>query len=171
MNNATAELKNTLCIVPQSCPTLCDPWTVGQQAPLSMGILQARILERVAMPSSRGSSQPRDQTQISCIAGGLFTIWAISLVQSLSRVQLLVTPWTVAHQASLSIANSQSLLKLVSTESVMPSNHLILCHPLFLLPLIFPRIRVYSIESVFHIRWPNYWSLASASVLLMNIQD
>ena len=81
-----------------------------------------------------------------------------SSVQSLSHVQLFATPWTEARQASLSITNSQSLLKLTSITSVMPSNHLILCHPLFLLPSIFPSIRVFSNESVFHIRWPKYWS-------------
>ena len=79
-------------------------------------------------------------------------------VQSLSRVQLFVIPWTAACQASLSITNSQSLLKLMSMESVMPSNHLILCHPLLLLLSIFPSIRVFSNESVLHIRWPKYWS-------------
>ena len=81
-------------------------------------------------------------------------------VQSLSRVRLFVTPWTAACQASLSITNSQSLLKLMSIESVMPSNHLILCHPLLLLPSIFPSIRVFSNESVLHIRWPKYWSFS-----------
>ena len=75
-----------------------------------------------------------------------------------SHVQLFVTPWTAACQASLSITNFQSLLKLMSIESVMPSNHLILCRPLLLLPSIIPRIRVFSSESVFHIRWPKYWS-------------
>ena len=83
----------------------------------------------------------------------------ISSVQSFSPVQLFTTQWTVAHQASLSITNSWSLLKLMSIESVMPSNHLILCHPL-LLPSIFPRIRVFSSESALHIRWPKYWSLS-----------
>ena len=80
-----------------------------------------------------------------------------SSVQSLSHVQLIATPWTAARQASLSITNSQSLLKLMSIESVMPSNHLILCCPL-LLPLIFPSIRVIPSESVLPIRWPKYWS-------------
>ena len=83
-----------------------------------------------------------------------------SSVQSLSRVQLLVTPWTAAQQASLSITNSQSLFILMLIESVMPSNHFILCHPLFLPPSIFPRIRVFSNESVLHIRWPKYWSFS-----------
>ena len=71
-----------------------------------------------------------------------------------------MTPWTAAHQASLSITNSQSLLKLMSIELVMPSNHLILYHPLFLLPSIFPNIRVFSNESVLQISWPNYWSFS-----------
>ena len=81
-------------------------------------------------------------------------------VQLLSRVQLFVTPRTAAHQASLSITKSQSLLKLMSMESVMPSNHLILCHPLLLLPSIFPSIRVFSNESVLHIRWPKCWNFS-----------
>ena len=70
------------------------------------------------------------------------------------------TPWTAAHQASLSITNSRSLLKLMSIESVMPSNHLILCHPLLLPPSVFPSIKVFSSESVLHIRWPKYWSFS-----------
>ena len=79
------------------------------------------------------------------------------LVQLLSRVRLFATPWTAARQASLSITNSRSLLKLVSIESVMPSNQLILCRPLLLLPSIFPGLRVFSNESVLRIRWPKYW--------------
>ena len=83
-----------------------------------------------------------------------------SSVQSLSHVQLFVTPWTAAYQASLSITNSWSLLKLMSIKSVMPSNHLILCRPLLLLPSIFPSIKFFSKESVLPIRWPKYWSLS-----------
>ena len=82
------------------------------------------------------------------------------VVQSLCRVQLFVTPWTAAHQASLSFTISWSLLKLMSIESVMPSNHIILCCPLLLLPSIFPSIRVFSNESALHIRWPKYWSIS-----------
>ena len=89
---------------------------------------------------------------------GLLHCREFSSVQSLSRVRLFATPWTATHQASLSITNSWSLLKLMSIESVMPSNHLILCHPLLLPPSIFPSIRVFSNESVLHIRWPKYWS-------------
>ena len=84
----------------------------------------------------------------------------LSSLQLLSRVQLFVTPWTAAHQASLSITNSQSLLKLMSIESVMPSSHLILCRPLLLPPSILPSIRVFSNESVLCIRWPKHWSLS-----------
>ena len=83
-----------------------------------------------------------------------------SSVQSLSRVQLFATPWTAALQASLSITNSQSSLRLVSIKSEMPSSHLILCRPLLLLPPIPPSIRVFSNESTLHMRWPNYWSFS-----------
>ena len=92
-------------------------------------------------------------------------------VQSLSHVQLFVTPWTAACQASLSITNSRSLLKFMSMESVMPSNPLILCPSLLLLPSFFPSIRVFSSESVPRIKWPKYCGTASASVLPMNSQD
>ena len=84
----------------------------------------------------------------------------VVVVQLLSHVRLFATPWAAARQASLSFTMSQSLLKLTSIESVMPSNHLILCHPLFLLPSIFPSIRVFSSESVLCIRWPKYWSFS-----------
>ena len=87
-------------------------------------------------------------------------ILAFSSVQLLSYVQLFATPWTAAHQASLSITNSPSLLKLMSIGSVMPSNYLILCRPLLLLPSIFPSIRVFSNKSVLHIKWPKYWSFS-----------
>ena len=83
-----------------------------------------------------------------------------SSVQSLSCVRLFVTAWTAAHQASLSIINSQSLLKLISIALVMPINHLILCYPLLLPPSIFPSIRVFSNVSVLHIRWPKHWSFS-----------
>ena len=86
--------------------------------------------------------------------------WNFSSVQSHSHVWLFVTPWNAPCQASLSITNSWSLLKLMSIESVMPSNHFILCHPLLLLPSILPSIRVFSNESVVHIRWPKCWSFS-----------
>ena len=88
----------------------------------------------------------------------VYVFFVSQSVQSLSRVWLFATPCTAAHQASLSITNSQSLPKLMSVESVMPSNHLFLCHPLLLLPSIFPSIRVFSNESALCIRWPKYWS-------------
>ena len=83
-----------------------------------------------------------------------------SAVQSLSRVRLLATPWTAARQASPSITNSWSLLRLMCIESMMPSNHPILCHPLLLLPSVFPSIRVFSNESVLRIRWPKDWNFS-----------
>ena len=88
-----------------------------------------------------------------------------SSVQSLSRVRLFVTPWITARQASLSITNSRSSLRLMSIESVMPSSHLILCHPLLLLPPIPPSIRVFSNESTLLMRWPKYWSFSFSIIL------
>ena len=94
-----------------------------------------------------------------------------SSVQSLSHVRLFETPWTSACQASLSVTNSWSPPKLMSIELVMPSNYLILCHPLFLLPSIFPSIRVFSNESTLHIRWPKYWSFSFNISPSNNTQD
>ena len=111
-------------------------------------------------------------------AFGLFNSFAITssalnipVVQLLSRVGLFPTPWTAARQASLSITNSWSLLKLMSIELVMPSNHLILCRPLLLLPSIFPIIRVFSNESALCIRCPKYWSFSFSFSPSKNIQD
>ena len=104
--------------------------------------------------------------RFSCMVFQLGSTWFLKIhlrfssVQSLSRVRLFATPWTAACQAFLSITNSQNLVKLMSIESVMPSNHLILCHPLLLLPSIFPSIRVFSDESALLIRWPKYWSFS-----------
>ena len=97
---------------------------------------------------------PHQERNVSMLY--VVTLLQFSSVQSLSHVQLFVTPWTAARQASLSITNFQSLLKLMTIESVMPSNHLILCCPLLLLPLIFPSIRVFPNESVLPIMWPQY---------------
>ena len=140
--------------VAQLCPTLCHLWTIVH------GILQARILEWVAYPFSIGSSPLRNRTGVFCIAGGSFTNWALSSVQSLSRVWLFATPRIAARQASLSITNSQSLPKLMSIELVMPSSHLILCCPLLLLLPIPPSIRVFSNESTLRMRWPKYRSFS-----------
>ena len=128
------------------------------------------------LPSSGSLSS---ETSVSFLCCLLYTVRDLQKlpcfpscsVQLLSHVRFFVTPWTAAHQASLSITNSQSLLKFMSIESVMPSN-LILCHPLLLLLSIIPSIRVFSNESVLCIRWPKYWSFsASASVLSMNIEQ
>ena len=90
----------------------------------------------------------------------IFSLVTVVVVQSLSHVQLSVTSWTAACQTPLSFTISWSFLKLMSIESVMPSNHLILCHPLLLLPSMFPSIRVFSDEQALHIRWPKYWSFS-----------
>ena len=211
----------------QSYLYLCDPMDCSLPGFSVHGILQARILKWVAMPSSRASSRPRDQTHIayvSCIAGRFFTtephrkpqtkiannywaflwrscarhfIWSIfpnswqllyiiellfaksiygrvrnwNSVQFLSRMWLFETLWTGAPQASLSITNFRSLLKLVSIKLVMPSNHLIHCRSLLLPPSVFPNIRVFSNKSVLHIRWPKYWSFSLSISPPMHIQD
>ena len=95
-----------------------------------------------------------------CICISKQQISAFSSVQLLNCAQFFRIPWSEARQASLTITNSQSLLKLMSHELVMPSNDLILCRPLFLLPSVFPSIRIFSNESVLHIRWPKYWSFS-----------
>ena len=101
---------------------------------------------------------PNSDMVVSLIENWAFLLKSFSSVHLLSHVRLFVTPWTAAHQASLSNTKSWNLLKLMSIESVMPSTHLILCHPLLLLPSIFPSIRAFSNESVLHVRWPKYWS-------------
>ena len=123
-------------------------------------------------PSARVGAPPITRVQGTAgtkgPAGPVLSV-SIALVQSLSRVRLFATPWIVAHQASLSITNSWSLLKLTSIKLVMPSNHLILCHPLLLLPSVFPSIRVFSSELALRIRWQSTGASASASVRPMNI--
>ena len=106
-------------------------------------------------------SSPLDCKEIKPLSSVQFSSLShVRQFSSLSHVRLFATPWTAAHQASLSITNSQSPPKPMSIESVMPSNHLILCHPLLLLPSIFPSIRVFSNESALRIRWPKYWSFS-----------
>ena len=120
-------------------------------APTTLGRIDVlQVLEEIGSPSLRSLTSSRKD----------LNILIFSSVQSLSRVQLFATPWTIAHQASLSITNSWNLVKLMSIESVVPSNHFILCHPLFLPPSIFPSIRVFSKESVLHIKGPKYWSFS-----------
>ena len=118
------------------------PWTVARQAPLSMGCSRQEYWSGLPLP--------------------------FVAVQLLNHVQLYATPWTSARQASLFFIISQSLLKLMSIESMMPSNHLILCQPLLLLASVFPSIRVFSSESALHIRWPKYCSF-SFSIRLSNV--
>ena len=116
---------------------------------------------------------PSSTARIKFCCFKLHSLWPFTIVQfsSLSHVRLLATPWITTRQASLSLSNSWSLPKPMSIELVMPSNHLILCCPLLLLPSIFPSIRVFSNESALHIRWPNIGVSASTSVLPMNTQD
>ena len=141
---------------------LCDPMDCRASGSSVHGILQARILEWVAMPSSRGSSQPRDRTQVSSIAG--------SSVQSLCCVRIFAAPWT---RGMPGLPVNHQLPGIIQTQVhwvVMISNHLILCHPL-LPPSVFPRIRIFSNESVVASGGQSIGVSASAPVLPMNIQD
>ena len=150
-----SDLISVLCWVIQLCLIFATPWTVAHQAPLSIGFFQARIREPVAISFSKEPARPRDRTLISCVGRQIFLPLShlrspvlvssvqFSSVQSLSRVQLFATLWIAARQASLSITNSWSSLRLTSIESVMPSSHLILGRPLLLLPPIPPSIRVF----------------------------
>ena len=145
-----------LCLVAQLSPTLCDPMDCSlSSCPYSPVFLlgASSWTEEPGGLQSIRSQRPRHNwaTNLS---------HQLSSVQLLSHVRLFVTPWTTAHQASLSITNSRSLLKLMPIESVMPPSHLILCRPLLLLPSIFPNIRVFSNESALRIRWPKYWSFS-----------
>ena len=157
----------TLCAASiQSCLTPCDPMDCGLPGSSVHGILQARILEWVAMPSSRGYSQPRHQTHIShvsCMGRWVLYHCYFCCCCSITKSWLTAFSWTVASQAPLSSTISWSLLKFGSIESVMRSNHLILCCPLLLLPLVFSSIRVFSNESALCIRWPKYWSFSNSS--------
>ena len=133
--------KESEMLITQSCQTLWNSTDCSLPGSSVHGILQARILEWAAIPFSRASSQPRDQTQVSYTAGRLFT-----MNHSMPGLP-------VHHQLP-------EFTKPMSIESVMPSNHLILCRRLLLLPSIFPSIRVFSNESVLHIRCPKYWSFS-----------
>ena len=134
-----------MCVSTQLCPTLHK----ACQASLFIEFPRQEYWHGLLFPTPGELADPR-------IEPWSLAFPAFSSVQLLSCVQLFATPWTAAHQASLSNTNSQSLLKLMSIESVMRSNHLILCHPLFLPPSIFPRIRVFSNESVLCMRWPKF---------------
>ena len=145
------EVKQVISAVAQSCLTLCDPMDCSTSGfPVHHQLLE---LTQTHVHQVSDAIQPFHPDQS-------ILLFQFSSVQSLSHVWLFVTLWTVARQASLSITNSQSLLKHMAIELVMPSNHLILCHPLLLPPSIFPSIRVFSNESVLRTRWPKYWSFS-----------
>ena len=166
----------------QLCPVFATLWTVAHQAPLCMGFSRQEYWSGLPCPPSGKLPDPWSNLcpYISSLAGRFFTTsvaecksklkWSItshwsesvqsSSVQSLSRVRLFSTPWIAARQASLSITNSWSSLRLTPIELVMPSSHLILCRPLLLLPPIPPSIRVFSNESTPRMRWPNDWSFS-----------
>ena len=151
----------------QLCPALYDCMDCSPQGSSVHGIFQARILEWVAISYSTGSSQPKYQTcvsGVSCIFRWILyhrATWEASVIKVVVVQSLVSSPsWSHGLQASPSLAISWGLLKLMSIESVMPTNHLTICHLLLLLSSIFPRIRVFSSESAFHIRWPKYWSFS-----------
>ena len=150
------------------CSVLSDP-LCSPPGSTVLGIFQARIPEQVAILFSRGSSWPRDRTQVSCITcigRQILLPLAPPVTSQLAAVQLLnhvwhyVIQWSSARRASLSFSVSRSLLRLMSIESVMPSNHLIFYLPFLLLPSIFPSIRVFPNESALCIKWPKYWSFS-----------
>ena len=164
--------------VGQLCLTLCNPFdcnTPGFPVPhrlLELAQVQVHCISDAIQPSH--PMMPSSPSSLNLYSNQWLFRWVnylhqFSSLQSLSHVWLFATPWTAARQASLSITNSQTLLKLMSIESVMPSNDLILCHPLLLLPSIFPSIRVFSNESAS--AGQSIGASASASVLPMNIQD
>ena len=171
-------------LVAQLCLTLCDPMDCSLPGFSVHGILQARTLEWVAISFSWGSSWPRDQTQSHSLQIGslppepprkphlrILSSVQFSSFQSLSCVWLFETPRTAACQASLSITNSQSLPKLMSIESVMPSNHLILCHPISSCLQSFSASESFSVSQFFALGGQSIGVSASASVLPMNVQD
>ena len=129
---------------------VCSPWAFKNYA---IEWLSTGHIEKEKKKKRKDAAQEK-------IAGRCHLLKALSSVKSFSHVQLFAIPWTAARQASLSITNSQRLLKLMSIEPMMPSSHFILCHSPFLLPSIFPSIRVFSNESALHIRWPQYWSFS-----------
>ena len=146
------------------------PWTVAHQAPLSMGFSRQEYWSRLPCPPPGDLYNPALKPVFpaaSALQADFLLLnqrgsphWSIRSDQSLSRVWLFATPWIAAHQASLSITNSQSSLRLMSIESVMLSSHLIICRPLLLLPPIPPSIRVFSNESTLRMRWPKSWSFS-----------
>ena len=171
-----------MCSVAKSCPTLCNPWTVTHQAPLSMGFSRQEYWSGLPFPSPGGSSQPKNQAHVSFIARQILYHWATNILPCCSVTHSCLTlcdPMDCSMPGFPVITISQSSIKLMSIKSVIPSNYLILCHPFLLLPSVFPSMRIFSNESALHIRWPKYWSFsfsicpsdAYSGVLLMHIQD
>ena len=155
LSTSTA-VQNSFAATPASFPGAVQPLSWMSQAGIASPSHGRKLVcLRNYAPGSEAVEQGRTRLLKMKMYGFQF-----SSVQSLSRVRLFVTPWTAACQASLSITNSWSLPILMSNKSVMPSNHLMLCHPLLLLPSVFPSIRVFSNESALRIRWPKYWSLS-----------
>ena len=152
---------------------LCQPCQEGRRDSMLVKDLTSQNATTSPKQSNLKPERPSWNLTLPCSSRLISNqAFQLSSVQSLSHVQLFATPWTAAHKVSPSITNSRSLLKLLSIGSMIPSNHLILCHPLLLLPTIIPRIRVFSNESGLHIRWPKYWSFSfSITLLPMNMQD
>ena len=166
-----------------ACSALCDPMDRSPTGGSVSGVSQARRLQWVAISFSRGSSQPREEEleRVLWIKGkgeeimkhrpaGVWCFPWLSSVQSLSHVRLFAPPSTAARLASLSVTNSRSLPKLMSIKSGMPSNHLILCHPLLLLPSIFPSISSFPMSLFFASGGQSIGASASASALPLNVQ-
>ena len=149
-----------IVLVAQSCPTLWNSMDYSPPGSFVHGILQARVLKWVAISFSRGSSWPRDQPCIFCVSyfGSWIYLWSLRIYFAVVQLMLsLFYPVDCSSPASLSLTISQSSTKFMSVELVMPSNHLNLCCPLLLWPLIFPNIRVFSNELALRIRWPKCW--------------
>ena len=159
--SAVQQHESAICIhvSPPSRPPLPYPSRLSQSTKLTSLCYTAAAAAK-SLQSCPTPCDPIDGSPPGSSATSYFTVivYVSQSVQSLSHVQLFATPWTAARQASLSITNSWRLLKPMSIESVMPSNHLILCHPFLLLPSVLPSIRVFTNESVLHIKWPKYWS-------------
>ena len=150
--------------------TLCSDTNLQPSSPESTSSFKHPVVLHASPRYLKKQAFPAPSSTF-CLSGRKEgTFYSPSSVPSISRGRLFATPWTAARQASLSITNSQSLLKLTSIESMMPSNHL-LCYPLLLPSSIFPSIKVFSNESVLCIRWPKYWSFSFSNFLAMNIQD
>ena len=170
--------KKNMCML-SNVQFFVTPWTVALLAPLSVGFSRQEYQSGCHF-LLQGIFSTQGWNRVSCISCLVRQIlyycatWeaqerkSVSSVQSLNHVRLFATPWIAAHQASLSITNSGSLLKPMPIESVMPSSHLILCRPLLLLPPVPPSIRVFSSESALCMRWPKYWSFKKENRSLLS---